>query len=78
MQSLNERKEYVLNKIISQHISPSNLTVSGTVKSKLLVALIIPLAMVAQFTIPPNTFTKIDFTCESEIINVSRTYSFQR
>jgi len=44
---------------------PSNLTTNGTFKSNFLEALIKPFAIVAQFTIPPNTLTKIALTDES-------------
>jgi len=44
---------------------PSNLTTNGTCKSNFFEAFIKPFAIVAQFTIPPNTLTKIALTDES-------------
>jgi hypothetical protein len=41
---------------------PSSLTISGTFNSMRLQAPTIPDAMVAQLTIPPNTFTRIALT----------------
>jgi len=46
---------------------PSTRTTKGTVNPTFFTALITPLAIVAQLTIPPNTFTKIAFTVGSEI-----------
>ena len=43
---------------------PSSLTTTGTVILIDLAAFTMPLAIVAQFTIPPNTFTRIAFTCK--------------
>lgn len=41
---------------------PSNLTTKGTFNLIFLQALVIPLAIMAQFTIPPNMFTKTALT----------------
>lgn len=50
---------------IQQH-SPSSLTTRGTFSSSSWQALVIPLAMMAQFTIPPNMFTRIASTCRKK------------
>ena len=42
--------------------SPSNLTTRGIFNSNALAAFTIPLATVAQFTIPPKMFTRTAFT----------------
>ena len=42
--------------------SPSSLTTSGIFRSSDLAAFTIPLATVAQLTIPPNMFTRIALT----------------
>lgn len=44
---------------------PSSLTTSGILSPKFLVAAIIPLAIVAQLTMPPKTLTRITFTLGS-------------
>lgn len=43
---------------------PSSLTTRGNVKFRALAALTIPLATVAQLTIPPNMFTSTALTCQ--------------
>lgn len=43
---------------------PSSLTTSGTLSSSSRQALAMPLAMMAQLTIPPKMFTRIASTCE--------------
>lgn len=50
---------------MQQH-SPSSLTTRGTFNSSSWQALVIPLAMMAQFTIPPKMFTRIASTCRKE------------
>lgn len=45
---------------------PSNLTTRGMFNPNFCEAATIPFAIVAQFTIPPNTLTRIDFTFGSE------------
>ena len=42
---------------------PCSLTINGTVSLMVLHAFTMPLAIVAQFTMPPNIFTKIALTC---------------
>jgi hypothetical protein len=44
---------------------PWSLTINGFESSIFFNALVIPLAIVAQFTIPPNTFINMAFTCGS-------------
>ena len=54
-----------LNLLIIQErniIIPSNRTMRGKERLMALQALVIPLAIVAQLTIPPNTFTRIALT----------------
>lgn len=46
---------------------PCSRTIRGTLTSIDLQALTIPLAMVAQLTIPPKIFTKIALTCLSDV-----------
>lgn len=53
------------------NLLPSNLTTSGILRFKLRNAVMIPFAIVVQFTIPPNTFTRITFTFGSRDINIS-------
>lgn len=49
--------------VYTESHSPSSRTISGSLRSKALAAFTIPLATVAQFTIPPNIFTSRAFTC---------------
>lgn len=56
------REDFVRN---HQH-SPSSLTTRGTFSSSSRQALVIPLAIMAQFTIPPKMFTSIASTCREE------------
>lgn len=44
--------------------SPSSLTTSGTLSSSSRQALVMPLAMMAQLTIPPKMLTRMASTCE--------------
>ena len=55
---------------------PSNLTTNGNFKSMDLQAFTTPLAIVAQFTIPPKTFTRMALTLLSSlmILKASRTW----
>ncbi len=43
---------------------PSSLTTRGSLRSMALQALTTPLAIVAQFTIPPKTLTRIALTLD--------------
>lgn len=45
--------------------SPSSLTTSGTLSSSSRQALVMPLAMMAQLTIPPKMLTRMASTCEA-------------
>jgi len=58
------RKPHVINKMnFKRHMTvPSSLTTIGTDMLMDLAALTMPFAIVAQLTMPPNTFTKIAFT----------------
>ena len=47
---------------IKLNIIPSRRTTMGKVRFMFWYALVIPFAMVAQFTIPPKIFTKIALT----------------
>lgn len=53
---------------------------SGILSRKLWDAAIIPFAIVAQFTIPPNTFTRITFTFGSRDIkqNIQNYFIFKK
>lgn len=53
---------------------------SGILSCKLWDAAIIPFAIVAQFTIPPNTFTRITFTFGSRDIkqNIQNYFIFKK
>ena len=45
---------------------PSSLQITGSLRSMDLHALTMPLAMVAQLTMPPNTLTRMAFTCREQ------------
>lgn len=47
-------------------VLPSSLTTSGTFSSSSRQALVMPLAMMAQLTMPPKMLTKIASTCENK------------
>lgn len=47
-------------------ILPSSLTTSGILSPKFRDAAIIPFAIIAQFTIPPKTLTRITWTFGSD------------
>ena len=59
--------------VFTRHIKiinnlPSKRTTTGTLTLSFLYAEVIPSATVAQLTMPPNIFTKIDFTLKEKQI----------
>ena len=57
---------------------PSSLTISGISSLMDLQALTMPLAMVAQLTMPPNTLTRIAFTPLSSVMMRNACFTWAR
>lgn len=62
------RPESLINCRAAVALVPSSLTTNGTFSFIVLSAPMIPLAIVAQFTIPPNTLTRTALTRSSDVI----------